>query len=45
MNTSYILFGRGAGTRTPSHGFGDRWFTINRLPYSINYKYWRGIVR
>ena len=36
MNTSYILFGRGAGTRTPSHGFGDRWFTINRLPYIIN---------
>ena len=33
MNTSYNLFGRGAGIRTPSRGFGDRWFTINRLPY------------
>ena len=28
-----IKNGRGGGARTPSHGFGDRWFTINRLPY------------
>lgn len=29
--------GRGAGTRTPSRGFGDRWFTINRHPYEKFY--------
>lgn len=25
--------GRGRGNRTPSRGFGDRWFTVNRYPY------------
>ena len=28
-----IKNGKGGGARTPSHGFGDHWFTINRLPY------------
>src|SRR3989344_1944918 len=28
---------RGRGSRTPSRGFGDRWFTVNRYPYNMNY--------
>ncbi len=24
---------RGGGNRTPSRGFGDRWFTVNRHPH------------
>ena len=28
--------GRGGGNRTPSGGFGDRWFTVNRRPYKLD---------
>src|SRR3989344_6014750 len=27
----------GRGSRTPSRGFGDRWFTVNRYPFVSNY--------
>jgi hypothetical protein len=31
--------GRGRGNRTPSRGFGDRWFTVNRYPYEAYYTF------
>lgn len=31
----HLGVGRRAGTRTPSRGVGDHWFTINRLSYKL----------